>query len=248
MSPLLVHILLEALAYTIGLGLFRVLRARHGHPADTHPEGGWVLVGAVFGAVVGSKLLDLAQYPTYVAAHLTDPAVLFGGKTIVGGLVGGWIGVEATKRAIGLRRSTGDLLVLPLIVGMSIGRLGCLLSGPGDHTGGALTDVPWAIDQGDGPRHPAPLYEVLFLVLFGVVQARIPLRREGDRFLLFMCAYLVFRLVVDFWKAPFGPDPLLPVPDLLPIGLTAIQTVALLGACYAASRLVRSPRRPRSTA
>ncbi|MDP2314214.1 MAG: prolipoprotein diacylglyceryl transferase [Pseudomonadota bacterium] len=234
----LVHTLFEALAYAVGLGLFRHLRRRHGHVTD-HPDGGWVLVGAVFGAFVGSKVLDLAQYASWVAAHHTDPAVLLGGKTIVGGLLGGWVGVEVAKRAIGLRDSTGDLLVLPIVVGLAIGRFGCLLSGPGDHTGGVLTDVAWALDQGDGPRHPTPLYEVLFLGVFGALLHRVRLARSGDRFLVFMAGYLAFRVVVDFWKAPFGADPLLPVPDLLPIGLTAIQTVALAGACYAALRLVR---------
>jgi prolipoprotein diacylglyceryltransferase len=237
---------MEALAYAVGFRWFTSLRRRHVHPADVHPDGGWVLVGAVLGAAAGSKLLDLAQYARFVAAHWRDPAVLFGGKTIVGGLLGGWIGVEIAKRGIGLRRSTGDLLVEPLIAGLVVGRIGCLLAGPADHTEGALTTVPWAIDLGDGPRHPTPVYEILFLLAFGLalgpVTRRLPARlalRDGDRFLLFMATYLLFRLVVDFWKAPFGVDPLPPSPDLLPLGLTPIQTACVAGACYALSRLVR---------
>ncbi len=252
MNSVQLHVLFEAASYTVGFALFRHLRARHGHPTD-HPDGGWVLVGAVLGAALGSKLLDLAQYHSYVIEQVSmllgqggsappqrppDLAGLFGGKTIVGGFSGGWLGVEIAKRRIGLARSTGDLLVLPLIVGLAIGRLGCHFAGPGDHTGGHLASVPWALDAGDGPRHPTQLYEVAFLALCAALD-RLPARRDGDRFLRFMGAYLGFRFVVDFWKAPFGPDPLLPVPDLLPVGVTPIQAVALLGACYAAARLLR---------
>ena len=35
-------------------------------------------------------------------------ALIFGGKTVVGGLVGGWIGVELAKKVLGIRGSTGD--------------------------------------------------------------------------------------------------------------------------------------------
>jgi hypothetical protein len=235
----LVHTVFEAAAYAAGSRLFFALRRRHGHATD-HPEGGWVLVGAVLGAAAGSKLLDLWQYGSYVALHWRDPTVLFGGKTIVGGLLGGWIGVETAKRFIGLRRSTGDLLVLPLILGLGIGRLGCFFAGPADHTEGALTTVPWAVDLGDGPRHPTPLYEIAFLGLFAAFTRLRRPARDGDFFLLFMATYLLFRFIVDFWKAPFGPDPLPPAPDLLPLGITPIQAVALLGACYAAARMRRS--------
>lgn len=249
------HVLFEALAYTAGFALFRHLRKRHGHPTD-HPEGGWVFVGAVLGAALGSKLLDIAQFLPYVVEQFSllgqggsappqrppDVAGIFGGKTIVGGLLGGWLGVELAKSRLGIQRSTGDLLVQPLILGILIGRIGCFLAGPGDHTSGHLTDVPWAIDAGDGPRHPTQLYEALFLAAYAVVD-HLSRRRgpDGARFLRFMVAYLGFRVVIDFWKAPYGPDPLLPSPVLLPLLLTPIQLGALLGACYAGLRLARNP-------
>ena len=75
---------------------------------------------------------------------------------IVGGLLGGWAGVEIAKRVLRIRYSTGDLFVFPLVVGMSIGRVGCFLTGLDDHTCGTWTGLPWAVDFGDGPRHPTP--------------------------------------------------------------------------------------------
>jgi phosphatidylglycerol:prolipoprotein diacylglycerol transferase len=89
-----------------------------------------------------------------------------GGKTIVGALIGGLITVELMKRYIGLRTSTGDLYAIPLAVGIAIGRIGCFLTGLSDNTYGTASNLPWAIDFGDGiPRHPTQLYEIAFLLL-----------------------------------------------------------------------------------
>ena len=55
--------------------------------------------------------------------------------------------------------------ILAYVVGMSIGRVGCFLTGLDDHTCGTRTGLPWAVDFGDGPRHPTQLYEIAFLLL-----------------------------------------------------------------------------------
>jgi prolipoprotein diacylglyceryltransferase len=95
---------------------------------------------------------------------------LMEGKTIVGGLLGGLIAVEWTKRRIGVIRSTGDDMALPLAAGMCIGRVGCFLTGLGDHTYGTPTSLPIGVDFGDGiPRHPTQLYEIAFLLALGAL-------------------------------------------------------------------------------
>ena len=69
------------------------------------------------------------------------------------------------KRYIGLRTSTGDLYAIPLALGIAIGRIGCFLTGLSDNTYGTATNLPWAINFGDGiPRHPTQLYEIAFLL------------------------------------------------------------------------------------
>jgi len=88
-----------------------------------------------------------------------------GGKTIVGALIFGLISVELIKRYIRLRQSTGDLYAIPLALGIAIGRVGCFLTGLSDNTYGTPTNLPWAINFGDGiPRHPTQLYEIIFLI------------------------------------------------------------------------------------
>lgn len=216
------HPLLEALAYAVGFHLYLTTR-RPQRLSDAQNHA--VIAGAIAGAAIVSKVLAWTVDPALLWAHRSDPRVWLGGKTIVGGLLGGLIGVESAKKAAGVTVSTGDDLTLPLIVGMALGRIGCFLTGLSDNTQGLPTRLSWGVDFGDGiPRHPASLYEALFLALLGLVLWRLRprLTREGDLFKLFMLAYLAWRLLADFWK---------PYPRFI-LGLGPIQTAALLGMLY----------------
>jgi prolipoprotein diacylglyceryltransferase len=218
------HLVFESLAYLVGFRLFLMLRRRQGDAINETTRYS-VIAGAAVGAALGSKLLHLLQEPTRTLAHLTDVAYLAGGKSIVGGLLGGLIGVELTKRWVGETRSTGDLFVLPLCLGMAIGRLGCFLTGLDDHTYGVPTGLPWGVDFGDGQRrHPTQLYEIAFLALVAVWARRrqAHLERSGDLFRGLMLLYLAWRLGVDFLK-----------PDLREYaGLSGIQVACALGLVY----------------
>jgi len=145
---------------------------------------------------------------------------VLGGKTIVGGLLGGWIGVELAKKRLRIRGSTGDGFVFPLILGMCIGRIGCFLTGLADHTHGVHTSLPWAVDFGDGPRHPTQVYEIVFLIFLGVgLWSYGAPRYSGQRWRMFMLGYLAFRFGVEFIKPRYAPY----------AGLSAIQMASLVG-------------------
>ena len=164
-----------------------------------------VVAGAALGAAIGSRLLYVMDY--WTALQSQPWQMWLGGKTLVGALLGGLVGVELAKLAIGWRRSTGDGFVTPLLVAIIIGRLGCQLSPVTDQTYGNPTILPWAWDFGDGvPRHPTSLYEIAGLSGLAWVIHRARFASEpGDRFRLFMVGYLLLRLVLDFLKPPFGP-------------------------------------------
>jgi phosphatidylglycerol:prolipoprotein diacylglycerol transferase len=205
------HHVFEALGYLAGLAVYAA--QSRGRAAElTRMQ---VLAGAAVGAAIGSRVLFWLCDPLH-----NNPLA---GKTIVGGLLGGLIGVEIAKKLAGVTRSTGDRFVLPLIAATCIGRLGCFLAGPADHTAGNPSNVPWAIAVGDGvPRHPVALYEIAFLIAL-IPLVRLRFTREGDSFRLFLASYLAFRFTIDFLK----PDP-----HAIAAGLTSIQWACLMGIGY----------------
>lgn len=214
------HPVFETLAYLVGFGVYRLARGRRGDFLST-PDRWTMIVAVVLGAVVGSKLLHHLANPSQWSEIAANPILLLGGKTIVGGLLGGWIAVEGTKRLMGVTRRTGDLYAIPLCLGMAIGRVGCFLTGLDDHTYGVATDLALGVDFGDGvPRHPTQLYELGFLLLLALLLLTPDAnRREGTRFRVFLGGYLAFRLVVDGLK-PY---------DEVTAGLQGIQLACLAG-------------------
>lgn len=247
----LAHTLLEALAYLAAGRYF--IRLRRLNAALTSPTDAlWICASAAAGAALGSKILFWLQYPEYVLAHLDQPALMLGGKTIVGGLLGGLTGVEFAKRVRRVTASTGDVFVFPLILGIMIGRLGCAAAGLEDNTYGSPTTLPWAVTYADGvPRHPVAVYEILFLGALWAVIAHIKPRlpATGDAFRLFMSAYLAFRFIVDFLKPPHSlfrstlEAALVPPAHLYFGALTAIQLACLAGLAYYAANLRTASRR-----
>src|SRR5205823_2404651 len=130
------HMVMELLAYSGGFQLYLVLRRRWPNRLAAVPieQAMWIIVGAVFGAAAGSKALAWLESAQHYWSQRDNLAILLGGKTIVGGLLGGWAGVELAKKRLGVRHSTGDVYVFPLILGMCVGRVGCFLTGLPDHT------------------------------------------------------------------------------------------------------------------
>ena len=225
------HFLFEFLGYAVAfrLLLWRNLRA------DSLPttQRSSVIAGGMVGAVVGAKALVLLQHVDLFWLDWRQWLLLIAqGKTIVGALLGGLIGVEITKSWIGVTKSTGDVFVVPLLVGTAIGRIGCFLTGLRDRTYGTLTTLPWGVDFGDGIlRHPTQLYEIAFLILLGVVivwRKQSPYR-SGDLFQIYLAGYLGFRFLIDFLKPDFH----------LLFGMSAVQIACLLGFLYACRQLSR---------
>ena len=113
----------------------------------------------------GARLLALLEHPQ--TFHWQSLCCWTAGRTIIGGILGGWIAVELVKRRYNIHSRTGELFVTPLAVGLIFGRIGCFLAGTADDTFGRATTLPWGVDFGDGlARHPLQLYEIAFLLLF----------------------------------------------------------------------------------
>lgn len=228
------HPVMELIAYSAGFQLYR--RIRRTFPATAMPFEAnlWILVGALFGALAGSKLLAFVESGADFWVHRFEPTYWMGGKTILGGLLGGWFGVEVAKTLAGVHHSTGDAFVFPLILGMAIGRIGCFLTGLDDHTYGIATRLPWGINFGDGiSRHPTQLYDIVFLIVLGLALAFVRRRSlpNGRLFLFFMASYCGWRFAVEFLK-----------PTWKPIGVSPIQIAGLCGLAFVIAKVMRFNR------
>lgn len=219
------HVFFEALAYFIGFRVFLWNRKRYPTLTLSQDLWIWLAIGAILGAGIGSKLVFWAQDPEVMVQNWRSISTWLGGKTVVGGFLGGVLGVELAKKWHGIASATGDVFVLPMSLGLMIGRLGCFAAGLSDRTYGTESQLPWAVDFGDGlTRHPTQLYELVFVAVWlGFIRALGKLDRQGDAFKLMMGGYLVFRLLVDSIK---------PVPYAYFGWASAIQLACLAGLGY----------------
>lgn len=213
----------SAFAYAgmaLGAALWRkTLRAQSGAGALA-PGNFGVLAGLLIGAALGNKLVFFIERPDIAQTLWQSGTLVWPGQSIVGGLLGGLIGVEIAKKLTGQTRSTGDAMVLPIAIGLAIGRIGCFLAGLHDDTYGTPTTLPWGVDFGDGiPRHPTQLYEIAVVLPLGIALHRARLATPGLAFKGFLISYLLWRFAVEFLK---------PVPVVYPLGLSGIQWTCLV--------------------
>lgn len=222
----------EALAFFLGFRYFLFLRKAQGD-AYSSSSRVWVIIGAIFGALIGSRLVGALERPFELFRTNNLLNYIYNNKTIAGGLLGGLFGVELTKKMMGEKRSSGDLFVYPIILALIIGRIGCFSMGVHEETYGIETGLPWAMNLGDRiPRHPIMLYEILFLALIWIVLRQTQKRNVlegGALFKLFMISYLLFRFLIDFVKPHY--------PVILQ--LNTIQLTCIAGLLYYSPFILR---------
>lgn len=176
-----------------------------------------VALGALVGAAITSRLGTGIRYLATEPDPTPSGLLVEAGRSLLGGLVGAYVGVEVTKRFVGITESTGDLFAPGVALGLAIGRVGCFLT----EQLGTPTAMPWGItmnqtgvergllclDCGQCPTcrpdttfHPSFLYEIGFHAVAFVLLWR---RRDDERWrgrLLasYLMAYALFRFFIEF--------------------------------------------------
>lgn len=164
---------------------------------------GIIAVWALCGGVLGAKLTEwLIAHPLYFAHHpleFFDPRQ--GGRTVIGGILCGWLAVEIAKRRLGIARSTGDSFALALPLGETVGRIGCYFNGC---CYGVVCEssTRFALFQHGAWRVPTQMILGLasLFVFFIVLWARPRLKREGDSWILYLALFGFSRFVIEFWR------------------------------------------------
>ena len=155
----------------------------------------WVAIAGIVGGVAGAKLTQWMIGEGGISSAILDPHN--GGKSLLGGLICGWLAVEIAKRVLGIRRSTGDGWALALPAGEAIGRIGCYFNGC---CYGTKCDASWAIYQHGAWRNPTQLYSsAAAALIFAIVWfSRAQMRREGESFQLYLLLYGASRFIIEF--------------------------------------------------
>ncbi|NOZ74795.1 MAG: prolipoprotein diacylglyceryl transferase [FCB group bacterium] len=204
------------LAWAVGIIVFYRELKRRGWKLDTLM---FIFTGAAIGAFIGAYIFEFVFYgweEMITKGHELD----ISGKTVIGGITGGFVGVELVKKKIGYQASTGDAFALAIPAGLIVGRMGCFLGGC---CFGTPTTLPWGLSfptdsvpfltqvvQGlitpeaptSLPVHPTQIYGILFntslLVFLFIWRDRIKV--SGNLFRLYLWSYAVFRLLTDFLR------------------------------------------------
>ncbi len=169
----------------------------------------WVVVaGALVGGAVMMRLGTWLQHVDLRENATLSEQWLYGNRSILGGLVGAYLGAHLAKRLTGYRARTGDLFAPAVALGMAVGRIGCLLTelpGTPNQAGWGITLSVEQAARLHGPAHvalhPSFVYEIVFhLVAFAVLWGW--LRHQpiaaGETLTLYLAAYGIFRFLVEF--------------------------------------------------
>lgn len=163
--------------------------------------------GALAGAILGAYGLQLPadlfgwSAPPPAGLPVTGDALPLGGRTVLGGLLGGWLGVEGVKALAGIRQPTGGDFALPLALALGSGRIGCWCAGC---CAGAPCAAGWfaTVDAAGTPRVPVQLLEAGFHFAAALVLAALAKRRAmpTTRLAAYLAAYAVVRFTLEFWR------------------------------------------------
>jgi len=177
-------------------------------------------------ALFGSKLAHVL-FDGFLPYYLRNPwevlIVWRGGQVFYGGLICGL----GAALIIGYHRrvpfwKTLDALAPAIMLGLAIGRIGCVMAGC---CFGKATLLPWGIQYGVGypatrsqiahglispearyslPIHPTQLYEsgfALLLCIMGILLVRRRALKEGVVFIIILNLYAVGRFCIEFLRA-----------------------------------------------
>uniref|UniRef100_A0A5Q5BPP6 Prolipoprotein diacylglyceryl transferase n=3 Tax=unclassified Mycobacterium TaxID=2642494 RepID=A0A5Q5BPP6_MYCSS len=166
--------------------------------------------GALVGGAIGMRLSGWARHLDLTANPSLAEAWQFGSRSILGGLLGAYLGVLVAKRIGGYRGKTGDLFAPAVALGITVGRIGCHLT----EAPGRPTTLPWGIHAPattpDCPgcltgqaMHPSFLYEIAFQLAAFVILLwlRDRISHPGELFVLYIAGYATFRFLVEFTRA-----------------------------------------------
>lgn len=227
------------IAFIASIALAVKLAKRRG---PTNPDfiQDMALMGIVWGLVggrVGWILWDWGYYSAHPREMLNLRA---GGLTILGGIVLPIVALIVYFKRKGVEpRNVLDTFAAPLLLGMAIGRLGCVAHGCcygnvcDPHFPLALTYPQGVIEAGlpAGPRYPSQLFETFSdLALMGIVIWMLPrIKFAGQAIFLMLTGYGVIRFFNEMTRGDIKYIGPITIAQWVAVGMFVVGILGLLG-------------------
>jgi len=202
--------LLYFLAFIIAWFLLPVLQRKR-NLMLTRDEWASILSAAVIGVIVGGRLGYVLFYaPSYFLQHpLEIFAVWNGGMASHGGFIGVAVAllIVLRKRSIDEILTIADLVVIPVAIGLGLGRIGNFIN---QELYGTVTTLPWGMSfpAAAGKRHPIQFYD-FGLQMINALLLYLHLSRAkpvipGRTTALFLFLYGFIRFFIEFIREQDG--------------------------------------------
>ncbi len=193
-----------------------------------------IVISALIGGLIGSKILVFFENFGVLVNHPENfKYFLLTGKSIVGGLIGGYLGIRIIKKIKKMDNfRCGNDIAPAVALGMAIGRIGCFLTGC---CYGIETNLPIGINFGDGVyRIPTQLIESVFCFILFLY---LLYKQRNDKNLLpgilfkqLVLYYFVFRFLIEFIR---GTNKNI-------LFLSVYQVICLIGIVFISIQIKRS--------
>lgn len=154
-----------------------------------------IYAAGLAGAFAGAKLAFLLSEGWLYFHNPNRWMIWLAGKSIMGALPGGWLGVEIAKKVLGYRKITGDQFAILLPVPLILGRIGCLSAGC---CGGIVCSF------GHWPSVPVEIgFQVVALICLWLMRKKQWL--TSQHFHLYLIGYGLFRFAHEFFRTTAKP-------------------------------------------
>lgn len=186
-------------AYPLFIGLswglsFRLGESRYPEMLGHKRYLAW-FVGVFIFSWVGAKLLFVLTQDQWQSTELMMNSNFWmgGGFVYLGGLLGGAIFSLLFLLTQKLSIKTFEFSLVPLLLGHSLGRVGCFLAGC---CYGTPTEYPWSVHLHQANRHPVQLYEALLLLML----AWFLEKKSQAKLIHYLAGYGILRFFLEYFR------------------------------------------------
>ncbi|MFT4343277.1 MAG: prolipoprotein diacylglyceryl transferase [Candidatus Woesearchaeota archaeon] len=217
------------LVYILGfvLGYFLLQKLGEKSKLLTKDQASDIILYIAIGAIIGARLIYAIIYNFgYYSVNLIEIFYVWqGGLSFHGGFIGATIALYlyTKKKNLDILK-IGDILVIPLAIGLALGRIANFINA---ELVGRVTSVSWCVyfPGEEECRHPSQIYaSIKNMIIFTVLLTTYSLKKlpRGMLVSIFLIMYGSFRFIIEFFRAP---DPQL---GFIILGLSMGQILSII--------------------